>query len=138
MGDTRTEKDFLGEMDVPAGAYYGIQTLRAAENFPISGLGTLPVFTRACAMIKKAAAEVNKELDALDPKIADAIIEAADEVAMLCRCTRKVLSCIKTEEDLNRYGDLYHDLATWEHHLDILVNSDNQDKLELFRSGLYG
>jgi fumarate hydratase class II/aspartate ammonia-lyase len=80
MGNTRKEKDFLGEIDVPSRAYYGIQTLRAAENFPISGLGTLPVFTRACAMIKKAAAQVHRELGALEPETADAIIEAADEV----------------------------------------------------------
>ena len=80
MSDTRKEKDFLGEMDVHSEAYYGIQTMRAVENFPISGLGTHLVFTRACAMIKKAAAQVHKELDALEAETADAIVEAADEV----------------------------------------------------------
>lgn len=65
-------------------------------------------------------------------------IEAADEVSMLCRCTRKVLAEIKTEADLDKHGDLYHGLATWEHHLDILINGDNQEKLALFRSSIYG
>ena len=80
MSETRREQDFLGEVDVPAGAYYGVQTQRAVENFPISGLRQTEAFTRAMAEIKKAAALVHKELGALDPNIADAIVAAADQV----------------------------------------------------------
>jgi len=80
MSETRREKDFLGELDVPADAYFGVQTWRAVGNFPISGLRAPSVFNRACAEIKKAAALVHKELGALDAKVADAIARAADEV----------------------------------------------------------
>ncbi|MHC4787708.1 MAG: aspartate ammonia-lyase [Planctomycetota bacterium] len=80
MEEMRREKDFLGELDVPADAYYGIQTMRAVTNFPISGLQAPAVFNRACAEIKKAAALVHKELGALDPDVADAIAQAAQEV----------------------------------------------------------
>ena len=80
MKETRREKDFLGELDVPADAYYGIQTWRAVANFPISGLRAPAVFNRACAEIKKAAALVHKELGALAPEVADAVARAADEV----------------------------------------------------------
>jgi len=65
-------------------------------------------------------------------------IDASNEAGMPCRCARKVLGNIKTEADLEKYGDRYHGLATWEYHLDILINGDDQDKLELFRSGTYG
>ena len=80
MSGTRREKDFLGELEVPAEAYYGIQTYRAVGNFPISGLRAPAVFNRAFAEIKKAAALVHKELGALDAPVADAIARAADEV----------------------------------------------------------
>jgi len=80
MGKTRREKDFLGELDVPADAYFGVQTWRAVGNFPISGLRASAVFVRACAEIKKAGALVHKELGALDAQVADAIACAADEV----------------------------------------------------------
>ena len=80
MSETRREKDFLGEADVPAGAYYGIQTWRAVQNFPISGLRAPRVFNRAFAEVKKAAALAHKDLAALEPRIADAIAQAADEV----------------------------------------------------------
>jgi aspartate ammonia-lyase len=80
MAQTRREKDFLGELDVPAGAYFGVQTWRAVQNFPISGLRHPDVFVRACAEIKKAAALVHRDLHALDPQKADAIRRAADEV----------------------------------------------------------
>ena len=80
MSETRREEDFLGEMQVPADAYFGIQTWRAAQNFQISGLRSQPVFNRVFAQIKKAAALTHKELDALDPEVADAIVSAADEV----------------------------------------------------------
>src|SRR5690242_8894333 len=77
---TRTEKDPLGEKAVPAAALYGIQTLRAAENFPISGLRPLPAFVDAVVWIKRSAAVTHKRTGRLEPRLADAIIQAADEV----------------------------------------------------------
>ncbi|MGH7523281.1 MAG: aspartate ammonia-lyase [Gemmatimonadales bacterium] len=76
----RTERDPLGEKDVPADALYGIQTLRAAENFPISGQRPLPVFIDAVVMIKRCAAETHRRTGRLEARLADAIIRAADEV----------------------------------------------------------
>ena len=78
--DYRIEKDSLGEMQVPANAYYGAQTQRAVLNFPISGMRPYPAFVWSMATIKRAAAEVNRDLGILDPKIAEAIIAAAQEV----------------------------------------------------------
>ena len=77
---TRTEKDPLGPKEVPTEALYGVQTLRAKENFPISGLKPLWPFVMAQVWIKKAAAMTHKETGRLDAKLADAIIAAADEV----------------------------------------------------------
>lgn len=77
---TRIEKDSLGELEVPANAYYGVQTARAVANFPISNLKPNPAFVRAVVQIKKAAAVVHKDLGLLDAEKADAIIRAADEV----------------------------------------------------------
>jgi fumarate hydratase, class II len=77
---TRTEKDSLGEMQVPADALYGAQTQRAVENFPISDLRFPRSFIAALGMIKKAAAETNVELGLLEEGIANAIVQAADEV----------------------------------------------------------
>ncbi|HKI05176.1 MAG TPA: class II fumarate hydratase [Thermoanaerobaculia bacterium] len=80
MADTRIEKDSLGEIEVPAGAYYAAQTERAHRNFPISGL-TLPRrFIAAVAMIKGEAAAVNEELGIVPAEIAGAIRQAAQEV----------------------------------------------------------
>jgi len=76
----RIERDPLGEKPVPANALYGIQTLRAAENFPISGLRPLPAFVDAVIWIKRSAALAHKETGRLDPRLADAIVRAADEV----------------------------------------------------------
>ncbi len=76
----RSEKDSLGEVQVPAEALYGAQTQRAVLNFPISGLRPYPAFVWAQAAIKRAAAEVNRDLGLLDAALADAIINAADEV----------------------------------------------------------
>jgi fumarate hydratase, class II len=76
----RIEKDSLGEMQVPANAYYGAQTQRAVMNFPISGMRPYPAFVWSMATIKRAAAEVNRDLGLLDPKLAEAIISAAQEV----------------------------------------------------------
>ncbi len=77
---TRTEKDSLGTKEIPAGVYYGIQTARAVENYPISGMRAHPTLIRAFGMVKQAAAEANKSLHLLDRKRADAIIQAAEEV----------------------------------------------------------
>src|SRR5271169_2602689 len=77
---TRSEKDSLGYKEIPADVYYGIQTARAVENFPISGLRAHPTLIRAVAMVKEAAALANRELGLVDEKTANAIIEAAKEV----------------------------------------------------------
>lgn len=76
----RTEKDSLGERQVPADAYYGIQTVRAAENYPISGYRAHPQLIRAMGMIKKAAAMANRDLKLVEAKRAAAIIQASEEV----------------------------------------------------------
>ena len=80
MTQTRIERDPLGEKAVPATALYGIQTLRAAENFPISGLRPLPAFVDAVVWIKRSAALVHKQTGRLEARLADAIVQAADEV----------------------------------------------------------
>jgi len=77
---TRIEKDPLGEKPVPADALYGIQTQRAVENFPISGLRPLPIFVDAVLWIKRSAALVHKQTGRLEPALADAIVQAADEI----------------------------------------------------------
>ena len=77
---TRVEHDPLGEKAVPAGALYGIQTLRAAENFPISGLRPLPQFVDAVVWVKRSAAMTHRETGRLEARLADAIVQAADEV----------------------------------------------------------
>jgi aspartate ammonia-lyase len=80
MSNTRTEKDSLGEREVPADVYYGIQTLRAIENYPISGLKPHPRFVEAYVYQKKASALANVEKGALDKKRGDAIGQACDEI----------------------------------------------------------
>jgi len=77
---TRFERDSLGEREVPGDVYYGIQTLRALENFPISGQTPHPVFVWATAIVKRAAAEANMAVGMLDPSIGRAIVQAAQEV----------------------------------------------------------
>jgi aspartate ammonia-lyase len=80
VGQTRIERDPLGEMPVPADALWGIQTERARQNFPISNLRPLSAFVDAVVQIKKAAAQTHRETGRLDAQLADAIIAAADEV----------------------------------------------------------
>lgn len=80
MNSTRTEKDFLGEKQIPSEAYYGIQTLRAVENFPISGMRINKELIRGLAIVKKAAAIANKEVKQLQIEICDAIVRATDEI----------------------------------------------------------
>ena len=78
--ETRREKDSLGERPVAADAYYGVQTARALDNFPISGMKPKPAYVDGTVQIKKAAAIVNTSLGLLDARRADAIVQAADEV----------------------------------------------------------
>jgi len=78
--ESRTERDSLGEMQVPADAYWGAQTQRAIENFPISDVTFGRRFVRALGVVKKAAAQANRDLGLVDEEKADCIVEAADEV----------------------------------------------------------
>jgi len=78
---TRIERDTMGEIEVPAEAYYGASTQRAVINFPVSGLRLPRRFLRALGLIKAAAAETNRELGLLEAGLADAIADAAREVA---------------------------------------------------------
>ncbi len=81
MAEYRIEKDSMGEVRVPAWAYWGAQTQRAIENFPISGIRMPAPLIHALGLIKRYAAEVNRDLGLLDLQIADAIVQAAEEVA---------------------------------------------------------
>ncbi|MCY7858005.1 aspartate ammonia-lyase [Bacillus sonorensis] len=76
----RTEKDFLGEKNIPADVYYGIQTLRAAENFPITGYKIHEEMIKALAVVKKAAALANMETKRLYKGLGEAVVQAADEI----------------------------------------------------------
>ncbi len=78
--DTRREVDPLGERQIPKDAYFGIQTFRATENFPVSGIKASPHIIRAYVLIKRAAATANMQVGWLDKKIGDAIVAACDEV----------------------------------------------------------
>ena len=82
MNRTRTERDSIGEMEIPASADYGIHTARAVENFPITGirLSHFPELIESLAMVKKAAAQANRDFGRLKPEIAAAIISACDLV----------------------------------------------------------
>lgn len=80
MSDLRKEKDSLGFVEVPAQAYYGAQTARAVQNYPISGMRAHPQLIRALGMVKRAAAEANRELGLVEDKRAAAIVQAAQEV----------------------------------------------------------
>ena len=81
QGQTRVERDSMGEMAVPADALYGASTQRAVLNFPISGRPMPAAFIHALALVKQAAAETNLELGLLEPALAAALIGAAAEVA---------------------------------------------------------
>jgi fumarate hydratase class II len=80
MSDTRVERDSLGEIEVPAGALHGAQTMRAVHNFPVSGMAPYRAFVWSMAIIKQAAALVHTELDLLDRERGEAIVQAAQEV----------------------------------------------------------
>ena len=76
----RTEHDFLGELQVPEDVYYGVQTMRAKENFNITGQTIDPDFVQSMAKVKKAAAQANMATGRLDPKIGELLVQAADEI----------------------------------------------------------
>lgn len=78
--DFRIERDSMGDRQIKSDVYYGIQTQRAIENFPISGLKPLPTYVDACLFIKKATAIVNGELGCIPQDISQAIVQAADEI----------------------------------------------------------
>lgn len=78
--ECRTEKDSIGSKDIPEGVYYGVQSLRAAENFRITGLSMHPEVINSLAQIKKAAAITNCEIGLLDKHIAEAIVKACNEI----------------------------------------------------------
>jgi fumarate hydratase class II len=79
--ETRTERDSMGEFDVPEDAYYGANTMRAVVNFPISDLRLPRGFIRALGLIKQAAAQTNADLGLLEPRLAEAVVRAAQDVA---------------------------------------------------------
>ena len=81
-GPTRREKDLLGERDIPADRYFGVQTLRAVENFPITGIpiAQYPHLINAIAAVKHAAALANRDLGLLEADVADAIVRASEEI----------------------------------------------------------
>ena len=88
MQATRVEEDLLGAREVPLEAYWGIHTLRAMENFQISGsvVGDEEAFVRGMVQVKKASALANGDLGALDPEVAGAIVWACDQVLVAERC----------------------------------------------------
>ena len=96
MTKYRDVKDSMGVMQVPADAYYGAQAQRAVNNFPISTMRLPPEFIQALAMIKKAAAAVNAELGLLAPDLADAIVQAADEIVGGQRSDQFVVDVFQT------------------------------------------
>ncbi|NOR20348.1 MAG: aspartate ammonia-lyase, partial [Xanthomonadales bacterium] len=81
MSKTRTERDTMGELQVPVDALWGAQTQRAVNNFPISGIPVPKALIRALGLIKSAAASVNHDLGLLDKDISDAIVVAAGKVS---------------------------------------------------------
>ena len=82
MNDVRIEKDLLGEREIPANAFWGIHTLRAIENYPISGvtIGAYPRLIQGLSLVKQAAAMANRDLGLLDGERADAIMAACQDV----------------------------------------------------------
>lgn len=77
MTKTRVEKDFLGEMKVPVNSYYGCQTARALDNFPITGLALDRDFVKGLGLVKYAAAKANMDLELLPKNIGEAIMKAS-------------------------------------------------------------
>jgi fumarate hydratase, class II len=81
MAEYRTERDSMGDVTIPHGAYWGAQTQRAIENFSVSGIRFPPVFIRSLALIKNACARVNRDSGILDPALARAIMQSCEEIA---------------------------------------------------------
>ncbi|MEO1395413.1 MAG: aspartate ammonia-lyase [Cyanobacteria bacterium J06634_5] len=104
--NVRIEKDSMGELEIPADAYYGIQTLRAIQNFPISGLRPLATYVDACLLIKKAAAIANGELACIPKDISDAIVQATNEILAGSLCDQFVV-------------DVYQAGAGTSHHMNV-------------------
>ena len=79
---SRREQDFLGEREIADDIYYGVQTIRGRDNFDITGIpiGSEPFFVRAFGFVKKAAVMANRDLGAIDPEVAAAIIAACDQI----------------------------------------------------------
>ena len=102
----RQEKDSIGIKEIPADVYYGVQTARAVENYPISGMRANPTLIRAIGMVKYAAAQANKELGLVDDKRADAIMQAAQR-----SCRRQVGRVIRRRRlSGRRRRELPHEL----------------------------
>ena len=80
MKHVRIEKDCLGKVEVPQNAYYGAETMRAVENFPISGQTPNPAYIKSFLYIKKAAACTHQKLKLLPDNYADAIVQSIDEI----------------------------------------------------------
>src|SRR5437762_3997541 len=96
MAETRIERDSMGEMTVPANAYYGAQTQRAVENFPISGLRFPRSFLQAIGLIKSAAAKVNGRLGEIAPSLAARIEAAAEQVVSGAHDSQFVVDIFQT------------------------------------------
>lgn len=93
--EMRMESDSIGTMEVPKEAYYGVQALRAKQNFPITGQSLHPVFIRNLAEVKKAAAQSNRNALALPADKAEAIIRACDEVIRGCFADEFIVDAIQ-------------------------------------------
>ncbi|MBM4053949.1 MAG: aspartate ammonia-lyase [Planctomycetes bacterium] len=102
----RIEKDYMGEMKIPAEAYYGVQTARAIKNFPVSGYTSQTIFTRAIVFIKKAAAKTNIAIGHLNGKIGDAILHACNRI-------------LKDEFQEQFCVDVYQAGAGTSHHMNV-------------------
>ena len=93
--EMRMESDSIGTMEVPKEAYYGVQALRAKQNFPITGQRLHPAFIRNLAKVKKAAAQSNRNALALPADKAEAIIRACDEVIPGCFADEFIVDAIQ-------------------------------------------
>ena len=108
----REEKDTMGTVRIPAGAYYGAQTQRAVDNFPISGQTLPPVFIRSLALIKECAAMVNVELGLLDKQNSEAIVQAAQEVGQGKLSDQFVIDVFQTGSGTSTNMNMNEVLAT--------------------------
>ncbi|HEX6553475.1 MAG TPA: class II fumarate hydratase [Ktedonobacteraceae bacterium] len=128
--ETRTERDSMGEMQVPANAYYGASTQRAVLNFPISDLRFPRQFIRALGQIKQAAARVNAALGTVDPQVAEAIDSAAQEVVDGKRDDNFVLDIFQTGSGTSTNMNANEVIAN---RASELLGEDVLDKSALYR-----